>query len=240
MTKSSKSCIDTPRGVSVGPQSQSETPPRLRFLSKFGSDLLPFLSTAETIMSQEISFEVKFVPAGTGSSVWDDPHVDRLVHRFMPRDRKHGPMLGVFHLGAARPTPRVLWNLVVTVGEDVKAGRYGDFTLFICSEDEDTRSVIGDVAASRNVALFVCSSSTDLKDAEPAGVLTANDHETLRLVSQAGGTVTAMGLAEQVNIEKTAAGNRLVSLQRKGFLQRVEQPHPAGDLFVDPRSVHLT
>ena len=145
-------------------------------------------------------------------------------------------------MGAARPTPGVLRNLVVTVGEDVKAGRYGNFnfSLFICSEDEDTRSVIGDVAASRNVALFVCSSSADLKDAEPVGVLTAKDRETLGLVSQAGGTVTALGLAEQVNIEKTAAGNRLVSLQKKGYLQRVEQPHPAGDLFVDPRPVHLT
>ena len=239
VTQSSDSCTDAPGGVSAGPQSASETPPKLQFPSKFRSDLLPFLSTAEMIMSQKISFEVKFVPAGTGSSVWDDPHVDQLIHRFMPRDRKHGPMLGVFHLGAARPTPGVLWNLVVTVGEDVKAGRYGDCTLFICSEDEDTRSVIGDVASSRNVALFVCS-STDLKDAEPAGVLTANDRETLRLVSQAGGTVTALGLAEQVNIEKTAAGNRLVSLQKKGYLQRVEQPHPAGDLFVDPRSVNLT
>ena len=70
--------------------------------------------------------------------------------------------------------------------------------------------------------------------------LTALKRCSLGLVSQAGGTVTALGFAEQVNIEKTAAGNRLVSLQKKGYLQRVEQPHPAGDLFVDPRSVHLT
>ena len=191
-------------------------------------------------MSGAIPFDVKFVPVGTGPAVWDDPYVDQLIHRFMPHDRKHGPMLGVLHMGAARPTPGVLRNLVVTVGEDVKAGRYGNFSLFICSEDEDTRSVIGDVAASRNVALFVSSSSADLKDAEPVGVLTAKDRETLSLVSQAGGTVTAFGFAERVNIEKTAAGNRLVSLQKKGYLQRVEQPHPAGDLFVDPRSVHLT
>lgn len=99
--------------------------------------------------------------------------------------------------------------------------------------------MIGDVAAARDVAVFVCSSSSDLKHAEPAGALTARDRETLHLVSQAGGTVTAFSLAEQVNIEKTAAGNRLVSLQRKGYLQRVEQPHPAGDFFVDPRSIHL-
>ena len=202
--------------------------------------MLPFIATGEMIMSGAIPFDVKFVPVGTGPAVWDDPYVDQLIHRFMPHDRKHGPMLGVLHMGAVRPTPGVLRDLVVTVGEDVKAGRYGNFSLFICSEDEDTRSVIGDVAASRNVALFVCSSSTDLKDAEPVGVLTAKDRETLHLVSQAGGTVTALSLAEQVNIEKTAAGNRLVTLQKKGYLQRVEQPHPAGDLFVDPRSVHLT
>ena len=191
-------------------------------------------------MSEEIQFDVRFVPAGTGSAVWDDPHVDQLIHRFMPHDRNHGPMLGVLHMGAARPTPRVLRNLVVTVGEDVKAGRYGScFSLFISSEDEDTRSVIGDVAASRNVALFVCCSLDDLEDAEPVGVLTARDRETLELVLKAGGTATAQSLAEQVNIEKTAAGNRLVSLHKKGYLQRVEQPHPAGDFFVDPRSVEL-
>ncbi len=191
-------------------------------------------------MSATIPFDVKFVPAGTGSAVWDDPYVDQLVHRFMPHDREHGPMLGLLHMGAARPTPGVLRNLVVTVGEDVKAGRYGNFSFFICSEDEDTRNVISDVATARNVALFVCSSSADLEDAEPVGVLTAKDRETLRLVSQAGGTVTALALAKYVDIEKTAAGNRLVSLQKKGYLQRVEQPHPAGDLFVDPRSVQLT
>ena len=190
-------------------------------------------------MSKAIPFDVRFVPVGTGSAVWDDPHVDQLIDRFMPHGRDHGPMLGVLHMGAARPTPGVLRNLVVTVGEDVKAGRYGSFSLFISSEDEDTRSVIGDVAASKNVALFVCSSSADLEDARPVGVLTTRDRETLDLVLEAGGTVTALSFADQVNIEKTAAGNRLVSLQKKGYLQRVEQPHPAGDLFIDPRSVNL-
>ena len=183
-------------------------------LSKPTSRLPPFIATEKMIMSGTIPFEVRFVPVFTGSAVWDDdPYVDQIIHTFMPHDRKHGPMLGVLHMAAARPTPGILRDLVVTVGEDAKAGRYGNFSLFICSEDEDTRSVIGDVAASRNVAMFVCSSSADLKDAEPVGALTAKDRETLRLVSQAGGTVTALSLAEQVNIEKTAAGNRLVSLQ---------------------------
>ena len=190
-------------------------------------------------MAEAIQFGVKFVPAATGSGVWDDPYADQLIQRFMPPGRRHGPMLGVLDIGEARPTPRVLRNMVVTVGEDIRAGRYGDFSFFICSQDEDTRSVIGDIAASRNVAMFVCSSSADLEDAEPVGVITARDHETLRLVSEAGGTVTASGMAGQIDIEQTAAGNRLVSLHKKGYLQRVQRPHPEGDLFVDPRSVHM-
>lgn len=190
-------------------------------------------------MSEKIHFDVKFVPAGTGSVVWDDPHAEHIVHRFMPQNRRHGPMLGVLHIGAVRPTPSVLRNVVVTIGEDVKAGRYGDFTFFISSEDEDTRSVISDIATSQNVAMFVSSSPIDLEHAEPVGELTAKDIETLNLVLDAGGTVTALELAHQVDIEKTAAGNRLVSLHKKGYLQRVERPHPVGDLFIDPRSVHL-
>ena len=110
-------------------------------------------------MSKKIEFDVRFVPVGTGSDVWDHPFVDQLVHRFMPHNRNHGPTLGVLHMGAARPAPGVLQDLVVTVGEDVKAGRYGSFSLFISSEDEDTRSVIGDVAASSRI-LPATSSST--------------------------------------------------------------------------------
>ena len=190
-------------------------------------------------MSARVHFDVKFVPAATGPAVWDDPYADQLIQRFMPPDRRHGPMLGVLDIGAARPTPVVLRNTVLTLGEDVKAGRYGDFSLFICSEDEDTRSVIRDIAAAQNIAVFVCTSSADLEDAEPVGLLTAKDLETLELVSDAGGTVTAMSLSTDIGIRKTAAGNRLVSLQKKGYLQRVERPHPEGDLFVDPRSVHI-
>ena len=129
---------------------------------------------------------------------------------------------------------------MLTVGEDVKAGRYGSFTFFVSSEDEDTRSVIGDIAASNNIAMFVSSSSTDFGQAEPVGFLTAKDHETLNLVLEAGGTVTTLGFARQVDIEITAAGNRLVSLHKKGYLQRVERPHPVGDLFIDARSVHIS
>lgn len=187
----------------------------------------------------EIRFQVKFVPAGTGSAVWDDTNAGCVIQRFMPHDRNHGPMIGIVHLGGVRPTPSVLRDVVVTVGEDVKAGRYGEFNFIISSEDEATRSVIRDVATAQDVAMFVSSSSVVLEDAEPVGALTVKDHETLDLVLTAGGTVTVMEFARRVGIEQTTAGNRLVSLHKKGYLQRLERPHPTGDLFMDPRSIRF-
>lgn len=157
----------------------------------------------------------------------------------MPPDRSSNPTVGIVHLGAVRATPGVLRDTVITVGEDVKAGRYGAFTLIVSSEDEATRSVIRDMATAQDVALFVSSSSIDLEGAEPVGTLTAKDRETLDGVLQAGGTVTAAEFAGRQGIEQTTAGNRLVALHKKGYLHRIQRPHPVGDLFVDPRSIRL-
>ncbi|MCY3883592.1 MAG: hypothetical protein OXG24_01615 [Gammaproteobacteria bacterium] len=190
-------------------------------------------------MSKEIEFEVKVVPAGTGSLAWDNPFADKLVHRFMPHDRRHGPMIGILEFAGLRPTASVLQSAVVAVGEDAKAGRYGEFTLFVSSKDEDTRNTISDIAASRNVAVFVTSATHKLMDAIPVGAITLKDSETLNQVSEFGGTVSANEFADCLDIEKTAAGNRLTSLHRKGYLQRIARPHPMGDLFVDPRSIEL-
>jgi hypothetical protein len=188
---------------------------------------------------EAIRFDVKVIPAGTGSAVWDDPHAENIIQRFMPPDRKHGPMIGILHLGALRPTPGVLRDVVVCIGEDNRAGRYGNFTFVVSAEDADTRSIVGDIAAAQDLAIFVSSSSTDLQHAEPVGALTAKDRETLSFVFDVGGTVTATDFATQLGIEQTTAGNRLTALHRKGFLQRIDRPHPFGDQFVDPRSVRF-
>lgn len=103
------------------------------------------------------------------------------------------------------------------------------------SEDDATRSIISDIAAAKDIGIFVSSSPRQLEDAEPVGNLTIKDRETLQLVLQAGGTVTAA----ELSIEPTTAGNRLIALNKKGYLQRVERPHPVGDQFLDARSVRL-
>jgi hypothetical protein len=187
----------------------------------------------------EIHFDVKFVPAGTGSVVWDHPNADQMIQRFMPPDRQHGPMIGILHLGAVRPTPGVLRDVIITIGEDVRAGRYGDFSFVVSSEDGPTRGVVSDIASAQDLAIFVSSSSTQLEKAEAVGTLTAKDRETLTFVLRAGGTVTATELAGRLGVEQTTAGNRLIALNKKGYLQRVERPHPFGDQFIDPRSVRF-
>lgn len=186
-----------------------------------------------------IQFEIRIVSAGTGADVFDHPSADHLVQKFLPPDRRHGPMVGVVQLGGAKPTPGVLRDVVITMGEDIKAGRYGDFSLVISSEDEDTRHVIGDIAKAHDVALFVSSSTMDFSGAIPVGSFTGKDRETLDHVLSVGGTVSATELSRQLDVEHTTASNRLVSLHRKGFLQRIGRPHPEPDLFVDPRSIQL-
>jgi hypothetical protein len=191
----------------------------------------------------QVTFAVKFVNAGTGSALWDDPNAtgcwNRVIERVMPQDRKHGPMIGILDLAMLRPTPVVLRDVIVGIGEDVRAGRYGNFTFVVSSEDDATRSIVTDVASVKNVAIFLSSSPTHLEQAEPIGDLTLKDRETLGLVLQAGGTVTAAEFAAQFGVEQTTAGNRLIALNKKGFLHRVERPHPVGDQFIDPRSVRL-
>jgi len=87
--------------------------------------------------------------------------------------------------------------------------------------------------------VFVTTSPTNLKNAEPGGNLTIKDRETLSIVLQAGGTVTAAQLADQLQIEQTTAGNRLIALNKKGYLQPLERPHPIGDQFADIRSIRI-
>jgi hypothetical protein len=184
-----------------------------------------------------VPFGIKVVPAGTGSAVWDTPHACKLIQRFMPYCMGQEPSIGIVDLDWLRPTPAVLRDVVITVGQDAKAGKYGSCSVFISTKDEATRAVIIDIASQQNFAVFVSSSPVALQDAQPAGALTAKDRETMNLVLEVGGTVTATEFARSQGIEQTAAGNRLVSLHKKGYLQRIERPHPTGDLFIDPRSV---
>ena len=188
-------------------------------------------------MTETTEYKVCYVPAPTESEVWDDVDTEKVVRAFMPPERKHPPMVGIIDFKAVRPTRSVLRQVVASLAEDVKAGRYGDCSLVYYSEDEDTRYEIEDIAESQNTVMFICATLKDLQYAEPVGDSTNTDRATLELVLEAGGTVSASSLALRAGIDQSTAGNRLVSLQKKGYVLRAERPHPAGDLFIDPRSL---
>ena len=174
-------------------------------------------------MSKRVRIGISYASASTGI-LWDESHAVEHIHSFIPQDRRQGPVVGILDIGESRLTPIVLDRAVLAIAEDAKVGRYGSFSLFVISKDEDTRNIIGDLAMSRNVAVFVGTSLGDLGDAEPKGLLTTNDCHTLEIVAKSGGTVTAVEFADSVAIENNAAGNRLSSLHKKGYLQRVARP----------------
>ncbi|HEX8817018.1 MAG TPA: hypothetical protein VF753_16095 [Terriglobales bacterium] len=108
-------------------------------------------------------------------------------------------------------------DAIVTIGEDIRAGRYGNFSFVVSSEDTPTREVVSDIASAQGLPIFVSTSPTHLEKAEAVGDLTAKDKETLTVVLRAGGTVTAMELAGKLGVEQTTAGNRLIALNKKGL-----------------------
>ena len=74
----------------------------------------------------------------------------------------------------------------------------------------------------------------------PAGDLTRADFETLEELGSSGSVTTVSSLAGAFGLQPTAANNRLVNVERKGFVLRVRRGRDEGDLFVDPRVPFMT
>ncbi len=146
--------------------------------------------------------------------------------------------IGVIDFGASIPTPGVLYEWVVPLGQRARAEGMGQFTLIVSSTDEATRQMASYVAAANSLPLYVTNSCQDIHSAEPAGDLTATERETLQVLHRVGGTLTAADFGDRLGIEATAAGNRLVNLSRKGYVHRIVRSRSKGDLFVDPRTIH--
>jgi hypothetical protein len=162
------------------------------------------------------------------------------MRSYFPSVRHKVPSLGILDLGNIRPTPPVLRDLIVGVGEDVRDGRYGNFTVIVAAANDATRDMVTWIAEANDLPLFVSRSPVELETAEPVGSITRNEQDTLRVLLLSGGTLSAADLAARLEIEETAAGNRLVNLHKKGYVQRIAQAHPKGDLFADARSVRWT
>jgi hypothetical protein len=184
-------------------------------------------------------FETRVISVATGGMLHDSGPVVSLRDSGLPPVRPEHPGITIIDLGAATLTPGVLQDLVLPAGQKMRAGVYGQMNVVFSSSDPVTQNFVGMIAAAHDLALYVTFSPENVLSARPVGNLTPTEYQTLNVLAAMGGTTTAAGLAQRLEIDQTTAGNRLVGLARKGFIQRLPRPRPGGDLFIDPRSIPL-
>jgi hypothetical protein len=174
---------------------------------------------------------------GTGGVLDDVSEVAAIRDRELPPSAVPGPTTFVLDLGGTRPTSRALRELIVTLGQRLRGGVYGDARIVIATADEADAEVIDLLAQQYDFPLFIARSSRseDVEAARPAGELTGTEHETLEFLRQIGG-ITGPAFAGASGLRATAASNRLVNLERKGYVYRLKRGGRTGDVYVDPRT----
>ena len=89
---------------------------------------------------------------------------------------------------------------------------------------------------AHQLPLYLSPSPSNLWEGNPVGVLTETEKGTLDTIIALGGRVTASSLAAMENIRPSAATNRLVKLDREGYLLRQPRGRREGDIYIEPRS----
>lgn len=135
-----------------------------------------------------------------------------------------------------------LTNMVLPLAERIRKGFHGPVRLVVATRDLGVGQFVDYLASKHSLAIFVSTgtSADALRRARPAGAMTATELVTMEAILRAEGPgITASALAERSGIELTAAGNRLVNLEKRGYVYRVRQPGREGDRFIDPRTAFL-
>jgi DNA-binding MarR family transcriptional regulator len=174
---------------------------------------------------------------GTGGVLDEPAEVASIRDREFPPSAFAGPTTIVLDLGVTRLTSRALHELVVTMGQRLRGGIYGEMRLVIATADDADAEIIDLLAQQYDFPLFIARSSRgeDVEEARPAGALTGTELETLDMLRSIG-SVTGAGLAGAAGLNVTAASNRLANLERKGYVYRFKRNRRSGDVYVDPRS----
>jgi hypothetical protein len=149
-----------------------------------------------------------------------------------------GPNLAILDLSGKLFSPASLRHLVVPLGQQVLGGVFGQMKVVIVSSDPAVLEQVALLAREHKLPLFLAASRdpSAIEQAIPAGNLTPSEVETLNYIRDLGGITTVARLAEAMNLESNAATNRLVNVDRKGYLYRIKRNRQIGDLFVDPRT----
>ena len=142
----------------------------------------------------------------------------------------------VLDLAGSAFTPSALQELILPLAQRIRGGEYGTVRLFISTPDPAVADFIRYMAQAHQLPIYISSSPFELHESTPAGDLTSTERSTLDTIVVLGGEVTASKLAAEEGIKPSAATNRLVNLDRVGYLVRQPRGRREGDVYIEPRS----
>lgn len=150
------------------------------------------------------------------------------------------PQILVLDLGGSAYTPLALQELILPLAQRIRGGEYGIMRLFISTSNPGVGEYIRYMAQAHELPLYLSPSHSNLREGHPVGGLTETERGTLDTIIAFGGRVTASSLAAIDRIRPSAATNRLVNLDREGYLLRQPRGRREGDFYLEPRSVTAT
>ena len=150
------------------------------------------------------------------------------------------PQVFVLDLAGIALTPLAVRELILPLAQRVRGGEYGTVRLVICTTDPGVADFIRYMAQVHQLPLYLSHSPSELRESVPVGDLTKTESSTLDTIIMLGGQVTASKLAACEGIGHSAATNRLVKLDREGYLFRHSRSRREGDIYIEPRSLTAT
>ena len=158
---------------------------------------------------------------------------DNIAAQLNPLD---GPQVLVLDLGGSAFTPSALQELILPLAQRIRGGEHGTVRLIISTSDPGVWDSVDYMAQAHQLPLYLSPSPSSLWEGTPVGALTKTERGTLDAIIALGGQVTASRLAETEGINPSAATNRLVNLDREGYLVRQPRGRREGDVYIEPRS----
>jgi len=172
---------------------------------------------------------------GTGGELLHPDITREVRERLIAEFGRSGENIAVLDLGGAVFSPGSLQELLLPLARRVRAGEAGAFTLVVVAEDPGVVDFVRMLAAAHGLSLYVTDRLDRIGQAEPVGRLTPTEKQTLDTLAALGGRATVSTFAHQMQMQVTAAGNRLTNLSHRGYLHREQRSRREGDEFVDPR-----
>jgi hypothetical protein len=172
---------------------------------------------------------------GTGGHLLDPEITAHVRDRLLQTFAQSRETVVVLDLGGAVFSPGSLQELLLPLARRLRAGEPRLLTLIVIVEDPGAADFVRMLASMHDLTMYISDRQDRVGEAEPVGRLTPTEKQTIGTLAALGGRVTVSTFANQMQMQVTAAGNRLTNLAGRGYLHREQRSRREGDEFVDPR-----